>query len=231
MKERPAGVEPARPPWQGDRLPLHHGRFGVDQIVKDQRAPGGTRTLVTALRVRCPCRWTTSACFQVGPVGIEPTSSGLRDRRITLSATVPLQSARWELNPRPASYKDAALTAELRATASRAGGNRTRAPTRSVGPAGLKVRCAASYTTTPNWPCVSVSIAVERTSCSPRSSVVRGGLEPTTSDSSDRHASFTTPDLVQSGRWDSNPRSRVPKTRGLAAALHPDCFVSQNGRI
>ncbi len=36
-----------------------------------------------------------------------------------------LQSARWESNPRPASYKDAALTAELRASESRAGGNRT----------------------------------------------------------------------------------------------------------
>ena len=60
---------------------------------------------------------------QVGPVGIEPTSSGLRDRCITLSATVPNQSARWELNPRPASYKDAALTAELRASMSRAGGS------------------------------------------------------------------------------------------------------------
>jgi hypothetical protein len=25
-RERPVGVEPTRPPWQGDRLPLHHGR-------------------------------------------------------------------------------------------------------------------------------------------------------------------------------------------------------------
>ena len=50
-------------------------------------------------------------CLSVGPVGIEPTSSGLRDRCITLSATVPNQSARWELNPRLASYKDAALSA------------------------------------------------------------------------------------------------------------------------
>jgi hypothetical protein len=24
--ERPAGIEPAFPPWQGSRLPLHHGR-------------------------------------------------------------------------------------------------------------------------------------------------------------------------------------------------------------
>ena len=64
-------------------------------------------------------------CLSVGPVGIEPTSSGLRDRCITLSATVPNQSARRELNPRPASYKDAALTVELRASESRVGGDRT----------------------------------------------------------------------------------------------------------
>ncbi len=79
----------------------------------------------------------------VGPVGIEPTSSGLRDRRITLSATVPSQSARRESNPRPGPYKGPALTAELRATA-RVGPEGIE-PT----PAGLKVRCAASYTTTP----------------------------------------------------------------------------------
>ena len=27
INERPAGIEPALPPWQGSRLPLHHGRF------------------------------------------------------------------------------------------------------------------------------------------------------------------------------------------------------------
>ena len=37
-----------------------------------------------------------------------------------------IESARWESNPRPAPYKDAALTTELRARgSSRAGGNRT----------------------------------------------------------------------------------------------------------
>ena len=55
------------------------------------------------------CLWLLS----VGPVGIEPTSSGLRDRCITLSATVPNQSARRELNPRPGAYKAPALTAVL----------------------------------------------------------------------------------------------------------------------
>jgi hypothetical protein len=38
-------------------------------------------------------------------------------------------------------------------------------------------------------------------------------------------SSFVIP--LKSGRWDSNPRSRVPKTRGLAAALHP---VNQSER-
>ena len=43
----------------------------------------------------------------------------------TLVPCCSFQSARRELNPRPASYKDAALTVELRASESRVGGNRT----------------------------------------------------------------------------------------------------------
>ncbi len=39
-EERPAGVEPALSPWQGDRLPLHHGRVVVCRIVKDQQSTG-----------------------------------------------------------------------------------------------------------------------------------------------------------------------------------------------
>lgn len=60
----------------------------------------------------------------VGPVRIELTSFGLRDRCITLSATIPncvvvvsFQSAWRESNPRPSPYKDAALTPELHADA------------------------------------------------------------------------------------------------------------------
>ena len=35
--ERPAGVEPAHPPWQGDRLPLHHGRVWLEaELSKSQ---------------------------------------------------------------------------------------------------------------------------------------------------------------------------------------------------
>src|SRR5262245_55992872 len=31
--EHPAGVEPALPPWQGSRLPLHHGCFCLAHLV------------------------------------------------------------------------------------------------------------------------------------------------------------------------------------------------------
>ena len=52
-------------------------------------------------------------------MGIEPTSTELKVRCITLSATIPFvfdfQSARKESNLRPSSYKDAARTIELHA--------------------------------------------------------------------------------------------------------------------
>jgi hypothetical protein len=38
------------------------GALATDQIVKEQRAQGETRTHVAALRVRYPGRWTTRAC-------------------------------------------------------------------------------------------------------------------------------------------------------------------------
>ena len=123
-EERPARIELAIPPWQGDGLPLHHGRLLLAQPnCQRSRAPSENRTHAAALRKRCHSTRPSVLIHSVGSVGIEPTSAGLRDRCITLSATVPHQSARWELNPRPASYKDAALTAELRASASRAGGS------------------------------------------------------------------------------------------------------------
>jgi hypothetical protein len=71
----PAGVEPAHPPWQGGRLPLHHGH---EEPTPDcqRRAPGGTRTHVAALRKRCPCRWTTSASTEWDPRGSNPHLPG-----------------------------------------------------------------------------------------------------------------------------------------------------------
>lgn len=36
----PAGVEPAHPPWQGGRRPLHHGHFVCVRIVKEIESTG-----------------------------------------------------------------------------------------------------------------------------------------------------------------------------------------------
>ena len=106
---------------------LHH-----NQIVKDHgctrhpRAPSRNRTDVSSLRRRnLAARRSVLVVISVGPVRIELTSFGLRDRCITLSATIPncfvvvvsFQSAWRELNPRPSPYKDAALTPELHADA------------------------------------------------------------------------------------------------------------------
>ena len=56
-------------------------------------------------------------CLSVGPEGLEPSPARLRAGNAAANTLVLCnQLARWELNPRPASYKDAALTAELRAS-------------------------------------------------------------------------------------------------------------------
>ena len=125
------------------------------------RAPGGTRTRVAALRVRYPCRWTTSAFLSVGPEGLEPSPGGLRVRCAAANTLIPVivQSARRESNPRPDPYKRSALTAELRAERV---GPEGLEPT----PAGLKVRCAA---VTPR-PCAWSGVCVSNVSTSLRSS-------------------------------------------------------------
>src|SRR5262245_32661554 len=38
--ERPAGIEPALPPWQGSRLPLHHGRLSVTTKLSNSKSTG-----------------------------------------------------------------------------------------------------------------------------------------------------------------------------------------------
>ena len=55
--------------------------------------------------------------LSVGPEGLEPSPARLRAGNAAANTLVLcLQLARWELSPRPTSYKDAALTAELRAS-------------------------------------------------------------------------------------------------------------------
>ncbi len=89
LRKRPAGVEPAHPPWQSSTLPLHHGRIESLVELSKIRAPGGTRTHVAALRVRSPRRWTTSATIRMGPEGLEPSPTWLRARRSATRALVP----------------------------------------------------------------------------------------------------------------------------------------------
>ena len=113
IAERPAGVEPALPPWQGDRLPLHHGRLIGCRVVKDRRAPGGNRTLVTALRVRCLAAGppvlircgqpiaslSLNGCpkpkidvdksAEVGPEGLEPSPAWVRTRDAAANTSIP----------------------------------------------------------------------------------------------------------------------------------------------
>src|SRR5262249_39500644 len=89
----PAGVEPARPPWQGGRLPLHHGHDRRPRIVKEPRAPGGTRTHVAALRERSLLHQTTRARITMGTEGIEPSPNGLRAGRSAARTSTPIAVA------------------------------------------------------------------------------------------------------------------------------------------
>jgi hypothetical protein len=65
FSERPAGVEPARPPWRGGRQPLHHGRVvrpaGAVGVEPTPGRFGGGRAAVTPH----PC--------SVRPEGLEPS--------------------------------------------------------------------------------------------------------------------------------------------------------------
>ena len=127
------------------------GAIYVGRIVKDRRAPGGSRTHVAALRVRCPCHWTTSACPLVGPEGLEPSPGGLRVRCAAANTLIPSRirkSAQKESNLRPDPYKRPALTVEPRAAFSRAGGTRTPGTMRSM-VGRIKSPLCCHYTTTP----------------------------------------------------------------------------------
>ena len=126
--ERPAGIEPALPPWQGSRLPLHHGRLSVTTKLSNSKSTGpdsNRRHRITGAE-----SWPLDdqCLLPVGPEGLEPSPARLRAAGTRHTAPPGAGSAtantlilcfmlaRWELNPRPASYKDAALTAELRAS-------------------------------------------------------------------------------------------------------------------
>jgi hypothetical protein len=51
--KHPAGVEPARSPWQGDRLPLHHGRAAQRAVDEKERVEKYGSTLYFILSTFC----------------------------------------------------------------------------------------------------------------------------------------------------------------------------------
>ena len=198
------------------------------------RAPGGTRTLVAALRVRCPRHWTTSASSSVGPEGLEPSPGGLRVRCAAASTLIPSSAslraewARRESNPQSDPYKRPALTVELR----RHGewGRRDSNPS----PTGLKVRCAAvtprpqnagrayafpscCFMVCSSFPVVALRVELSATRLS------AGFGQPA--------LDYLVPTSLsaRSGWQDSNLRSRAPKARGFAATLHPVIPVRTGG--
>jgi hypothetical protein len=89
QSERPAGVEPAHPPWQGDRLPLHHGR---DMTKHELQI---TLTLSPRGEVRNP-----------SPYPSPPRGEGRSEKPLTLSLSPKERgdntekSTRWDSNPR-----------------------------------------------------------------------------------------------------------------------------------
>ena len=236
-QERRAGVEPALPPWQGGRLPptnLIGARtaFGVPNC-QTTRAPGGTRTLVAALRVRYPRHWTTSAITSVGPEGLEPSPGGLRVRCAATSTLIPFSAslraewARRESNPQSDPYKRPALTVELRAVS---GAERTRTFTYRI-----KSPVCCRYTTTPKCrPGVCVSIVLASWSCS-WVSVVALRVELSTTRlsavSGQPALDYRMPTSlsVKSGWQESNLLARAPKARGPPLPHIPSFPVRTGG--
>ena len=86
----PAGVEPARPPWQGGRLPLHHGHDRRPRIVKESRehrvgleptSPPYEGGVFAAGR---------PVLHGVGPEGLEPSPNRLRAGCAAAKTSVPI---------------------------------------------------------------------------------------------------------------------------------------------
>jgi hypothetical protein len=108
-QERPAGIEPALPPWQGSRLPLHHGRFVSQpncQITRAHasgvpRARRRTRTGVTAdhgfaadARGQCPLTDRRTSRVGCAPLGRTAGREAFADQRCeSVPASAAFQTA------------------------------------------------------------------------------------------------------------------------------------------
>ena len=87
----PAGVEPALPPWQGDRLPLHHGRVMVCRIVKEQQSTGrdsNSRRRITGA-VSSPLDDQCHHSLQWDQRDLNPHLAGLRVRCAAANTLIP----------------------------------------------------------------------------------------------------------------------------------------------
>jgi hypothetical protein len=77
----PAGVEPALPPWQGGRLPLHHGHTSPSPDCQRNRESTGwdsnPRRRITGA-VSSPLDDRCTRTIRVGPEGLEPSPARLR---------------------------------------------------------------------------------------------------------------------------------------------------------
>lgn len=82
---RRAGIEPAPSAWEAEKLPLQHRRNIAAGRISKERASGGSRTRVAALRGRHPGHWktdaNTSTSHRTRPEGLEPSLSRLRAGR------------------------------------------------------------------------------------------------------------------------------------------------------
>ena len=169
---------------------------------------------------RCP------SSAEVGPVGIEPTSSGLRDRCITLSATVPVSRRGGSRTPNTAAERWSLELIRLPLSPL------SYAPQR-VGPVGfeptpiwLKARDAAVTPRPHTWSGVCVSIDVRQASSN---SFVSWFTSGSPENRTQRNAVIsrvwaTSPRLpLESGTSESNRDPPAPKAGVLPSAPLPDC--------
>ena len=98
----PAGVEPALPPWQGDRLPLHHGHsppMTNCQRNREHRVglePTSPHYGCGIFAARRPVPKS-----KMGPEGLEPSPAWLRARGSATRALVPSERLPKSTSSRP----------------------------------------------------------------------------------------------------------------------------------
>ena len=199
------------------------GAICVGWIVKDQEHRAGLEPTSPHYGCGILAAGRPVLVVQVGLVGLEPTSTGLRDRRIASSATTPIVSGSGR-NRTSGLDLIRVLLSPLSYAPSGAGGTRTRT-------CRIKSPVCCRYTTTP---CLVGRMRLGRVNIASLLCPIVPSGSP--ENRTQRHVVIsrvwaTSPRLPQgqSGWQDSNLRSRAPRARGLPLPYIP--LVSQNGRI